>query len=124
MNQKTYEKIMAAYSEFAKKFADDISELFAPRLKDDEDFALELVTTLKNGSWQHKDDPGKNEYSADQSKAWYLLEEKKYGKLFDTAQNDTANNEIIQAMKDRGWEYTYNKDKPPVPMDGGPDEWA
>jgi hypothetical protein len=44
--------------------------------------------------------------------------------LFDTAQDGTANGEIIQAMKDRGWKYTYDKDKPPVPMDGGPDEWA
>ena len=95
--------------DYWQKFDDDFRELFLKRLRENEDFGVELWPAMANVSWYHESDSENNDYGrsfrAAGSVIASMLCRGDYLDWYCSGPVGVVSNHIASAMASKGWRY-------------------
>jgi hypothetical protein len=107
--------INAINPDYSQKIEDDFRELFTARLKENENFGIELWSAMANVDWYHKDDPDKFDrgysFRAAGSLIASMLDSGCYLDWYCSGPISSVSEYIAEKMASKGWCYKTSSQK-------------
>ena len=94
--------------DYQQKFDDDWRELFTSRLKEDEDFGIELWSAMANVGWSHESNPGADFGHSFRGAGALIADMLGKGDYIDwycSGPDNVVSEYIAEAMASKGWVF-------------------
>jgi len=109
MEVKEYREKFGDKIKFQQKFDDDWRELFTKKVREDEDFGVELWSALANVGWYHESDPNNNDcgysFRSAGSLIASMLRYSSYTDWYCCGPDGVVSEYIAEKLAERGWRY-------------------